>query len=174
MSKGSKSITLTPHHDVPMIFTSQSDKEQEPKSEESTRDNSWQERSCPPDCGGRPSAEAENEVLSSPSSSQESSTTASTSSSSSSSEASPKPKKKVKKKACERKKQRFVKSKYAKAPSARHNLYTHFPADPDCEICKMTNNKSSLQSRSHSGTRWSTSSSKVWRQVNRRPQNAHW
>ena len=138
MSKGSKSITLTPHHDVPMIFTSQSDKEQEPKSEESTRDNSWQERSCPPDCGGRPSAEAENEVLSSPSSSQESSTTASTSSSSSSSEASQKPKKKVKKKACERKKQRFVKSKYAKAPSARHNLYTHFPADPDCEICKMT------------------------------------
>ena len=164
MSKGSTSITLTPHHDVPMIFAAKANEDSEDSPAVSTSSSSCQGRPCAQECGGRLSAES---TQSSSSTSQESSTTASPPSQS---EAEEVPKKKTRK----RNKQRFVTSKYTKAPSARHNLFTHFPSDPDCEICKNDKyKKSSLQSRNYSGTIWSTSSSKVWRQVNRRPQNAH-
>ena len=44
---------------------------------------------------------------------------------------------KAKAKGTQRQKQRIVKSKYLVAASARHNLFTHFPLDMNCEICKL-------------------------------------
>ena len=52
MSKGSKSITLTPHHDVPMILSSQESE----NSEDSTEDTSSSSA-----CGGRPHAQEKGE-----------------------------------------------------------------------------------------------------------------
>ena len=69
-----------------------------------------------------------------------------------------------------RKKQRIVKSKFSVPASARHNYFTHFPLDKNCEICKMVKkHQISLQNRHGSGTRRSTTCRKVWRQIDRRP-----
>ena len=133
MSKGSTSITLTPHHDVPMIFAAKVNEDSEDSPAPSTSASSCQGRPCAQECGGD-SQPKKMEVHKSPSTSQESSTTASSPSQSEAGES-------QKKKTCKRNKQRFVTSKYTKAPSARHNLFTHFPSDPDGEISKMTNIK---------------------------------
>ena len=52
MSKGSTNITLTPHHDVPMIFAAQTDENAERSTLGSTSSSSCQGRPFPPDCGG--------------------------------------------------------------------------------------------------------------------------
>ena len=40
-------------------------------------------------------------------------------------------------KSTQRQKQRIVKSKFSVPASARHNQFTHFPLDMNCEICKL-------------------------------------
>ena len=52
MSKGSTSIALTPHHDVPMIFAAKKNENSEESSAESTSPSSCKGRPCAQVCGG--------------------------------------------------------------------------------------------------------------------------
>ena len=119
MTKGSTSITLTPHHDVPMIFSAKKSESPEDSTADPSSSRSCEGRPYAEDSGGQPPTEAEEPSQSSTTTSQETSTTAPSQSSSDEGSTQERRTGRIKK-------QRLVKSKYAKAPSARHNLYTHF------------------------------------------------
>ena len=126
LSKGTKMITLTPNHDVPMIFAARTETQNVNMDEARAAADSIAAGSDE----GRPSASQNEESTSEPLHGDQPS--ASSSGEEPPAVARPKAKSKG-----PRQKQRFVKSKYSRSPSVRHNQITHFPLDMNCEICKL-------------------------------------
>ena len=137
LSRGTIKLALEPHHDVPMVFAAQINGNSGNNGNiEGDEVNSASESTSASSGEGRPSA-TDSEERSSASSSEEPSSQSTsgemtpTLSSASSQSGNSKWQSWQKTK---KNKQRFVKSRYTKAPSARHNLYTHFPLDKNCEV----------------------------------------
>ena len=136
LSKGTKRIILTPHHDVPMVFAARPEQGATPcidddgpihdpaaRSSGEGRPYAAEEAVNASDIasGGTPSQAGEGRPYAP---SDEDGPTVAT-------------RPKAKSKGKQRQKQRIVKSKFSVPPSARHNKFTHFPLDTNCEICKL-------------------------------------
>ena len=144
LSKGTKKITLTQVHDVPMVFAARQEQGVTPCEEEGVRPPSLAAAEHPSEgtsstsngaghvsdtvgeggplhAGeGRPCASTDGGEPDSATRSQSGTQRTATRS-----------------KSTQRQKQRIVKSKFSVPASARHNQYTHFPLDMNCEICKL-------------------------------------
>ena len=146
LSKGTRRITLTPHHDVPMVFAARLGQGVTPCSED---DGDVHDPAARSSGEGRPSAVNEAQKASDiadegqPSQAGEGRPCA-PGQPSHTGEGRPcaplvedEPKIATRQKGKQRQKQRIVKSKFSVPPSARHNKFTHFPLDKNCEICKL-------------------------------------
>ena len=127
LSKGSRRITLTPRHDVPMVFAARIEQVETDLDDAEPAGSSAAAGSSE----GRPSAIEEEERTS------DSAREGRPSASSGGDEPTAANRPKAKSKGGQRQKQRIVKSKYSVPASARNNKYTHFPLDMNCEICKL-------------------------------------
>ena len=146
LSKGTRRITLTPFHDVPMVFAARQEQGVTP-CEEEVRPAGSSTDVCPRE--GRSSTTEEAGHVSDivgegrPLQAGEGRPCASADGDG------PDPAIRSQRKSTQRQKQRIVKSRFSVPASARHNQFTHFPLDMHCEICKLVK---STRSACKSGT----------------------
>ena len=134
LSKGTRKITLDPVHDVPLVFAA-SPQEETPCMEHV--DFAKSSVTVTPDNVLPSVAEEEAGHVSDTAGGEEPLSAGEGEPSASTGEDGSTPARRPKKRGIQRKKQRIVKSKFSVPASARHNYFTHFPLDNNCEICKL-------------------------------------